>query len=110
MLSIAGVPVREVAEVGDGLEAIEILRQRPFDLVLCDLHMPRMGGIAVLAAIRHDPALHSPVFVVVSSDHSEDRRARLLQAGAAAFIQKPLSPDKLRTVLGEIIPSLWSQT
>ena len=106
MLSISGIPTGTVVEAGDGLEAIEALRKHPFDLVLCDLHMPRMGGVAVLAAVRKDPALHGPVVVFVSSDHSEERRARVLEAGAAAFVRKPLDPEKLRTVLHQVLPAL----
>lgn len=108
MLSIAGVPTGVVAEAADGLEAIEQLKKQHFDLVLCDLHMPRMGGVAVLAAIRRDPELQSPQVVFVSSDHSETRRERLIQAGAAAFVCKPLSPEKLRSVLTEVMPAIWS--
>lgn len=108
MLTIAGVPTGHVEEAGDGLEAIEALKKHAFDLVLCDLHMPRMGGVAVLAAVKKDPALSAPVVVFVSSDHSETLRERVLEAGAAAFIRKPLDPEKLLTVLREVVPQAWA--
>ncbi|MEQ1566511.1 MAG: response regulator [Myxococcota bacterium] len=107
MLEIAAIPTGTVEEAADGVEAIEALRRRRFDLVLCDLHMPRMGGVQVLAAVRADPQLRGATLVFVSSDHSETRRARLLEAGAAAFIQKPLSPEKLLSVVQEVIPTAW---
>lgn len=108
MLDIAAIPTSYVEEAGDGLEAIEALKRRRFDLVLCDLHMPRMGGVAVLAAVKNDPSLHGPVVVFVSSDHSETRRQRVLDAGAAAFVRKPLDPEKLLNVLREVMPGAWA--
>jgi DNA-binding response OmpR family regulator len=45
--------------------------------------------------------------VFISSDHSETRRARVLEAGAAAFIRKPLDPEKLLAVLREVVPHAW---
>lgn len=104
MLSIAGIATGTVVEAGDGIEAIEAMKAHRFSLVLCDLNMPRMGGVAVLAAVRRDAELGAPTLVFVSSDHSDARRERLLQAGAAAFIRKPLSPEKLRSVLAEVLP------
>lgn len=106
MLAITGIDTGTVDEAGDGLEAIEFMRKRPYHVVLCDLHMPRMGGVAVLAAVLNDPSLHRPVLVFVSSDHSDTRRERLLEAGAAAFVRKPLDPEKLRTVLHQVLPAL----
>lgn len=106
MLEISGIATGTVAEASDGLEAIERLREHRYHLVLCDLHMPRMGGVAVLAAVRHDPSLKSPTFVVVSSDHSETRRERLLGAGAAAYLRKPLDPETLRSALCSVVPEL----
>jgi CheY-like chemotaxis protein len=108
MLTIANVPTGHVEEAGDGLEAIECMQRHRFGLVLCDLHMPRMGGVAVLAAVTRDPTLHRPIVVFVSSDHSDTRRARVLSAGAAAFIRKPLDPEKLLAVLREVVPHAWT--
>lgn len=106
MLAITGIETGVVAEASDGLEAIEQLRSHTFHLVLCDLHMPRMGGVAVLAAVRHDPTLRHPAVVFVTSDPSETRRERLLEAGAAAYLRKPLDPERLRNALNDILPSL----
>ena len=106
MLEIGGIALGRVDEAGDGMEALELLQAHKYDLVLCDLHMPRMGGVAVLAAVRRDPAYGSPKVVFVSSDHSETRQQRLLTAGAEAFLQKPLSPEKLLTALERIYPDL----
>jgi two-component system chemotaxis response regulator CheY len=106
MLEIGGIPLGKVAEAEDGMDALEAMLVHKYHLVLCDLHMPRMGGVAVLAAVRRDPRYGSPKVVFVSSDHSETRQQRLLTAGAEAFLKKPLTPEKLISVLERIYPDL----
>ena len=106
MLEIGGVPLGHVDEAADGMDALAKLEAHRFDLVLWDLHMPRMGGVAVLTAVRRDPAYGSPKVLFVSSDHSEARRDRLLQAGAEDFLRKPLTPEKLLSALERIYPDM----
>ncbi|MEZ4240368.1 MAG: response regulator [Myxococcota bacterium] len=106
MLDITGIPTARVDEASDGLEALARMRDHRYDVVLCDLHMPNMGGIAVLAAVRSDEVYRNPVVIFVSSDHSETRRQRLLAGGAAAFVRKPLDPERLREVLTETVPAV----
>lgn len=106
MLDITGIPTARVEEACDGIEALARMKDHAYHVVLCDLNMPNMGGIAVLAAVRKDPVYQNPVIIFVSSDHSEARRQRLLAGGAAAFIRKPLDPEKLRSVLSETVPAI----
>jgi two-component system chemotaxis sensor kinase CheA len=73
----------------DGREALEELNTKDaFDLVVTDLQMPEMDGLALLAAIRADPEHSSlPVVIVTSRGSDEDRKAGA-QAGADAYIVK----------------------
>lgn len=73
----------QIQVAADGLEALKILRnenpdqrlEQPF-LVLLDLNMPRMGGLAFLEEIRKDPSLRRTIiFVLTTSDNDEDRVA-----------------------------------
>lgn len=77
----------------NGVEALEVLRRtgpgtvRPC-LVLLDLHMPQMGGLEFLDALRGDPELRrTPVFMLTSSDEVDDRRAAY-DRGVAGYIVK----------------------
>lgn len=75
-------------------------RYPPPNLVLLDLNMPRMGGLAALRAIRGDEALrHLPVLITsVSSD--PDDVLRCYQAGCNAYIAKPPTFDGLVAAIG----------
>jgi len=84
----------EVTAVADGPAAIEALQQGAFDLVFCDLLMPRANGSEVLQAAR---ALPQPCPVVIMTGKvSEQAEAELIAAGALCCLRKPF---KLQTVV-----------
>lgn len=73
----------------DGREALDELgAKEDFDMVVTDLQMPEMDGLALLAAIRSDPRRSSLPVVVVTSHGSEEDRKRGAEAGADAYIVK----------------------
>lgn len=78
-----------------GLEAIERLSLKPFDLVVLDLNMPDIGGYEVLEFIRgQDKIKHVPILVVTSRT-DDVSRARALESGASRFMTKPFTPEGL---------------
>jgi two-component system, chemotaxis family, sensor kinase CheA len=80
----------EVETARDGVEALNIARQRRFDLILTDVEMPNMDGFRLCTAIRQDEKLNSVPVVIVSSRDSEEDKRKGLQAGAQAYIVKSL--------------------
>jgi len=81
----------------NGLEALDILRNEEIGLVFLDLTMPELDGLGVLEAIRAE-AIDSFV-IVISADIQPEMQKRVMELGALAFIQKPVSQDKLAGVL-----------
>jgi two-component system chemotaxis sensor kinase CheA len=72
----------------NGAEALEMLLQKPWDLVIADVDMPRMDGLELTARIRADERLRSlPVIIVTARDSVEDRR-RGFDVGADAYVLK----------------------
>jgi CheY-like chemotaxis protein len=80
-----------VATARDGLEALQIARQRPPDLILLDLMMPRMTGWEFRAAQRVDPVLSSIPVIVMSAC----LRELVAELDATAYLPKPFDLDKL---------------
>jgi CheY-like chemotaxis protein len=79
------------------------------DLVLLDLHMPRVDGLEVLAQMRRQPATRSlPVVVWTTSCEIEDIRAAYA-AGANSYIEKPHDYERLRAVLDTVL-RYWLDT
>ena len=88
-----------------GLEAIERLSLRSFDLVFLDLNMPDIGGIEVLEFVRGQERLRDLPIIVVTTRGDEASRARAMAAGASSFMTKPFTPEGIlaetRAVLGD---------
>jgi two-component system, chemotaxis family, chemotaxis protein CheY len=85
----------EFSHAGSGLEAIEQLSLRPFDLVVLDLNMPDIGGIEVVEFIRGQDRLRSLPIIIVTTRGDEGSRTRALEAGASRFLVKPFDPDQI---------------
>jgi len=79
-----------VETVPDGWDAWELLQDRPFDLLLTDLEMPRLDGHELIAKVRRAPELAALPVVVITSRTNEATRARVTGEGADGFVPKPL--------------------
>jgi DNA-binding NarL/FixJ family response regulator len=86
-----------VGETGDGRAAIEEVRRYRPDVVLMDIRMPRLDGLAATAAIRAQPGSSS--VIVLTTFDSDDEVFRALEAGAIGFLLKDTPPaDLLRAI------------
>jgi CheY-like chemotaxis protein len=91
-----------VTVVGNGREAVDALRRSVFDVVLMDVDMPEMDGLAATRAIRaHETDCKARIpIVAVTADG--DRQA-CLDAGMDAYLPKPLRVDRLNKMLRAVL-------
>ena len=84
-----------VFEAGDGIEAIQLIKEKLPDVVLLDLVMPKMDGVEVLQCINRDPSLRKhPAVIVVSAVGQERILDMVFGLGAVYYIMKPFD-DKM---------------
>lgn len=88
----------ETAE--DGVEALEAVQERRFDLVLMDIKMPRMDGVQATHAIRAltGPARDIPIVALTANADPDDAK-KYLTIGMAAVVEKPIKPERLRMAM-----------
>ncbi|MBB5745536.1 response regulator [Brevundimonas variabilis] len=88
----------ETAE--DGVEAVQAAQDRPFDLILMDIKMPRMDGMQATQAIRalDGPASRIPIVALTANADPDDAR-HYRSLGMAAVVEKPIKPERLRMAI-----------
>jgi CheY-like chemotaxis protein len=93
-----------VLEAINGEEAVEIAeRERP-GLILMDLSLPLLDGLAATRRIRQHEALRDVPIVAVSAHDTADFHADALAAGCNDYVTKPIDFDQLETLLGRLLP------
>ena len=83
----------EVAEAGDGVEALAWVRTAMPDAILLDWNMPAMNGLEFLRQLRAEPGGQAPRVVFCSVENDLDRIREALDAGADEYIMKPFDGD-----------------
>ncbi|MBI3408009.1 MAG: response regulator [Planctomycetes bacterium] len=99
----------EVAVAETGLKALEMWRERPFDLVLMDVQMPEMDGMEATAAIRAEE--HAPdsrrtrrqPIVAMTAHAMKGDRERCLEAGMDGYVAKPIQAAELLRAIDEVL-------
>ncbi len=91
-----------IQEADDGENALVMLRNQPFDLVVTDWNMPNMSGIDLLRAIRAEAALKGLPVLMVTAENNRDQIIAAAQAGVNGYIVKPFTAITLKEKLGKI--------
>ena len=84
----------------NGVEALSAVEQRPVDLLLTDIDMPRMDGLELLSRLQDHPDL---IKLVMSAQGSQEVELRLEPLGVADFFEKPLDIKRLRGRVEELL-------
>jgi signal transduction histidine kinase/ActR/RegA family two-component response regulator len=94
-------PAWELLHAGHGSLGLDLAAANHPDLVLLDLHMPDMAGDEVLRRLKADPGTADIPVVVVSADATSGQVDRLLAAGAASYVTKPIDVEELLVLLDQ---------
>jgi two-component system, chemotaxis family, chemotaxis protein CheY len=93
----------DVTEAEDGVGALELARATTFDLVLIDINMPRMDGLALLRALRSHIEYKATPLLLLTTEAAADRKQEGRAAGATGWIVKPFSPDQLVAIMHRLL-------
>jgi two-component system chemotaxis response regulator CheY len=92
-----------VIEAADGQEAYDKAKGESVDLVLTDQNMPRMDGITLVKHLRALTAYSSTPILILTTESSDEMKARGRAAGATGWLVKPFDPGKLLDVVRKVI-------
>jgi len=85
----------DVAQAEDGEVALEWLALNEVDVVITDINMPRLDGFGLIEKLRQGNRHRDRPILVLTTESSEEKRARARAAGATGWIVKPFDPEKL---------------
>src|SRR5918998_1907434 len=94
----------QVLEAINGEEAIELARRERPSLILMDLSLPLLDGLAATRRIRQHEDLRDVPIVAVSAHDTADFHADALAAGCNDYVTKPIDFDQLEALLGRLLP------
>jgi two-component system chemotaxis response regulator CheY len=99
---LSGLDVK-VVSVADGEAALHVLRESPCDLLLTDLEMPNLDGLALVAAVRDLPMHRFLPVLVLSCKHPSEFDPQRRQ-GVTGWLVKPIEPENLRKWIRRVLP------
>ena len=93
----------QVLEAVNGEEAVEIAKREHPSLILMDLSLPLLDGLAATRRIRQETELRDVPIVAVSAHDTADFHADALAAGCNDYVTKPIDFDQLEALLGKLL-------
>ena len=100
-LTLSGIPLGDIHEAGNGVEALAQLSEHWVDLALLDVNMPVMDGEELLTRIRASEEWRALAVIIVSTESSDTRLARL-RAHGVEIVHKPFTPEQLRNTILQV--------
>ncbi len=93
----------DVVEAADGVEALNIAKTRPVNLVITDVNMPNMDGISLIRELRNLPAYKFTPLLMLTTESSAEKKQQGKAAGATGWIVKPFNPEQLLKTVAKVI-------
>lgn len=100
-LTAMNIDPANITQAEDGLQAVKIVQEKEFSIILMDWNMPNMLGIDAVKAIR-DLGNKTPVLMVTTEGERENV-VKAIQAGANNYLVKPFNSDDLRTKVEQML-------
>ena len=94
-----------VTTAGGGVEALKVLAQEGFDLILLDVMMPEVDGFTVCRKIKDDPRLKDIPVIFLTAKGGGEALAEGFESGAVMYINKPFTANKLLTIVNTMLES-----
>ncbi len=85
----------EVFQSPSGFDALKLLPRYQFDLIITDINMPDINGLELVNFVKKNPQYRNTPLFIVSTESSEQDRARGLALGASEYLTKPFAPEEL---------------
>lgn len=93
----------DVVEAVDGVDALDKAKSHELDLILTDINMPRMDGLALVQSLRGLPRYKKAPILMLTTESSDAMKAKGRAAGATGWLVKPFDPRRLLQVIQKVM-------
>ncbi len=97
------IPIGDVLEAGDGVEALKALNNRHVHLILSDINMPNMDGLQLLAQLKQNEKWKSVPIIMVTTEGGQGKVIEAVQLGAAGYVRKPFTAEQIKEKLTGLV-------
>lgn len=93
----------QVTEAAAGEEALDLAKIKRVHLVITDVEMPGMNGLALIKALRELKTYRTTPILILARDASDENIKKAETLGASGFIEKPFTPERLLSVVNQVL-------
>ena len=102
-IKLTELPAGDLYEADNGQSGLELLATHSVDLVLADLHMPKMGGVEMTTRIMANEQTCAIPVVIISAEPDHGQIDKLKHSGIKGYLAKPFTPEDLCHLLTELL-------
>jgi two-component system chemotaxis response regulator CheY len=99
----AGLELSKVSEANNGAEALALVQENSFDLILTDINMPTMDGLEFVRQLQSVENAKGVPVVMITTEGSESRVVEALSCGARGYIRKPFTADQVKEHVAPLV-------
>ena len=104
---VAGIALRragyETVEAGNGKEALPFLDAGKLNLIISDVNMPVMDGIAFVKEVKQSPTHRFTPIIMLTTESQETKKQEGQAAGAKAWVVKPFKPEQMLAAVSKLV-------
>ena len=90
-------------EANTGFEALKLLPQEQFDLIITDINMPDVNGLELINFVKSNPNYRHIPMIIVTTERSMEDKERGLALGASAYVTKPFRAEELQDAIAKTL-------
>lgn len=95
--------ISKIQEAEDGAQALALIEQQQFDLIVTDYNMPNVDGKELTEHVRQGSSQPTVPILMITSEQNEQHLAAIQRAGVSAVVNKPLSYDMVKTLIERLV-------
>jgi len=97
------MPIGNIHEAGDGVEALAMLAKETVGLILSDINMPNMDGLEMLAKIKSMDAYKAVPVIMITTEGNQNKVMEAVSLGAAGYVRKPFTTEQIKEKLTGLV-------